>query len=1022
MPPPSASLLRGPVGVASPSSVLRQLSFEAISSSNINSPFARSTRSSLSNRKLQGVLWKRRDVFKNRWRPRWFVLHPHQGVLTYYLLTNSNDHTSTSRDNGGIRDNFDAEADTDENNLGSNRRRTWSESSNFSEHSVDYDVVPRGTIYLLGGCTVHVNDQLTRPEENLYAFTIVSPTGGSMATTSPTSTSSKCHLAARTAEARTRWIRRIAIVCGDQIEEDEGDGRMMNDESALDNTTFPSTAEESSQATLAAPLSARKWSRMDDSVGRSSTTILENVPSQLAEKIDRILDRYLPLCNSESHYANVGWTQLVDSDSNSNEIGTSSSLADSTIVNGSWICEDPKDGLQIIKSTALLRGQNPRTVFNLLIDSTKRPLYETNIQSEERLQVYNPHVMIDYFAYHAVWPTSAREFAVAVHWQVVTRQSSTGEEERAIVVMGFSCDEANKLKPSQANFVRGNLKISMSLLRPIDDDRSDGKTSCLMTRILSYDLCGSIPLRLTNTVMLQQANLPRIVDTYLIRQAQHLEPTAVLTTTPLTNQDLVRGIVQPLLDSTRTRRGRRISFDDEDVPRMATNGAVCSTNEASSLSVAKTVETSAGRSATSPSASNTYRPSTEHADRRTPLKLEGHAIDHRPSLAVTSLVLLTPVLLYSCSRSNISATTAILAPCKELVFLASAWCAIRWVVLLHLGPSFYDSSLTGRLTQTNSEDLVATMTCRFSVDLKGVLRYIANSKEAREEDKLSSDRDISVTHIVVCALARALTKLRKEETVTVVDQVRTFPSRSRRVNIPWLCVDGVYQDKNDAGGCGIGISVLLPPTSASPTPSSMVTIFEADQKYRSVQAVANYLAQKGRRAASNSPPEKRPPWYMVLLSHVVPLFLIVPTSEYQNRLNHFRYGQCLVVATPDSSGHHGEIDIDVAVQDSNDVRDFVIDSSFQIVMVVSGVRLQPSDQQQMFQVRAANGSIHNGSRDGSTSSSVTGQGPVTQSNKKAMLSMSMTIRNVPVTRTHVCRKLAEDVQKFLQFPEMVDEN
>ena len=174
--PSSTSVLSGAAGVASPSSVLRQLSFEAMSSSSITSPLARRTRSSYSHRKQQGVLWKRRDVFKNRWRPRWFVLHPHQGVLTYYLLTNENDHTV--RDGNSVRDNL---VETNHNNDtpggGSNRRRTWSESSNVSENSVDYDVVPRGTIYLLGGCSVEANDALTRPEDNLYAFTIISPMG-----------------------------------------------------------------------------------------------------------------------------------------------------------------------------------------------------------------------------------------------------------------------------------------------------------------------------------------------------------------------------------------------------------------------------------------------------------------------------------------------------------------------------------------------------------------------------------------------------------------------------------------------------------------------------------------------------------------------------------------------------------------------------------------------------------------------------------------------------------------------------
>mmetsp|Transcript_17702 Transcript_17702/g.20281 ORF Transcript_17702/g.20281 Transcript_17702/m.20281 type:complete len:118 (+) Transcript_17702:124-477(+) len=64
-------------------SILESLSFEARDQQEMTM-----TPSSLRPMHIQGVLWKRRDVFKNRWRPRWFVLHPDQRVLTYYLLTN----------------------------------------------------------------------------------------------------------------------------------------------------------------------------------------------------------------------------------------------------------------------------------------------------------------------------------------------------------------------------------------------------------------------------------------------------------------------------------------------------------------------------------------------------------------------------------------------------------------------------------------------------------------------------------------------------------------------------------------------------------------------------------------------------------------------------------------------------------------------------------------------------------------------------------------------------------------------
>lgn len=83
-------------------------------------------------------------------------------------------------------------------NQESNRRRTLSESS---PHTIDCDVVPRGTIYLIES-TVEANEALTVPEEDLYTLTITDHENGS-----------HCHLAARTIEARDEWIQHIRRVC-----------------------------------------------------------------------------------------------------------------------------------------------------------------------------------------------------------------------------------------------------------------------------------------------------------------------------------------------------------------------------------------------------------------------------------------------------------------------------------------------------------------------------------------------------------------------------------------------------------------------------------------------------------------------------------------------------------------------------------------------------------------------------------------------------------------------------------------
>lgn len=170
---------------------------------------------------MQGILWKRRDVFRNRWRQRWFVLHSDQRVLTYYLLANQDKEqvvsggTSSTSSRRRRATAFGTSSPPSSISVGSaansshrdnenrelNRRRTLSESSSVSINTIDCDVVPRGTIYLPGS-TVEANEALTRPREDLYALTITNHETGA-----------HCHLSARTVDSRNEWIHHIRCVC-----------------------------------------------------------------------------------------------------------------------------------------------------------------------------------------------------------------------------------------------------------------------------------------------------------------------------------------------------------------------------------------------------------------------------------------------------------------------------------------------------------------------------------------------------------------------------------------------------------------------------------------------------------------------------------------------------------------------------------------------------------------------------------------------------------------------------------------
>ena len=80
-----------------------------------------------------------------------------------------------------------------------------------------------------------------------------------------------------------------------------------------------------------------------------------------------------------------------------------------------------------------------------------------------------------------------------------------------ILMCAFSYPEADHLFPTPSDHVRGDLHVTMLLLRLVDEDR------CEATRLLSYNLRGNIHPSLSNTIMQQQATMPRVIANHLVQ-------------------------------------------------------------------------------------------------------------------------------------------------------------------------------------------------------------------------------------------------------------------------------------------------------------------------------------------------------------------------------------------------------------------------------------------------------------------------------------------------------------------------
>ena len=909
---------------------------------------------------LQGVLWKRRDIFTNRWRPRWFVLHPPQGLLTYYLL----DETVSGRLAAA---NASLPQATTVSTVSSllqpttfdpssssfvPRRRTssWDSLGGLvSENAVDYDVVPRGTIYLIG-CTVTVNETLSKPNQQLFALTIRPPPPNSSSSSSPlggdtTTTAPHVHLAARSATARDAWVQRLQYVCrqrpvetgmmmtlSENVPDDSSPPTIITttNEGVVTATTTTRAGDESAGANVVAAAAAvvsrppsppppppPAWT----SVG-SASRWYENVPPAVAQRIQTVMDETLPILSSSTDDDTEGgspdpcqWKEVFrqgrDDDDNNNVMARSYWRKPNTTNNTGDTTPPP-----MLYSTAVLEQQVPCQVFDVLVDPDQQAEWDPSIKEAARLHVLNPHTFYEYCSYRAAWPTSPRELVTVLHWRVVVRkkkkpktktnndeEQKEEEEERAILIVSFSCPEAEQVRgPPAEGHVRAKLHVCLTLLQPkpmssSSSSSSSASVACLVQRVLSVDMGGfQVGFPWTNIMLTQRFSLLVRLADYL-RQYERQDALPTMVRSALIDDEMCQKIIlrqgtyDNQMDAHRRSPGRH---------RKRTESREDAENEDAESLVIDDTEYRNGKKRSSP-------------------------FPKEPSVVTQAILLFVPVAM---------AKFAVLLqlPYPSLWFFLCVFVMIRRIVLLHLG-EYIPLNGPNRNTERSRQQLTGPVTCRFQVDLKGVLRFIANKKEEREELKTGT-AEVSVVHIVACAVARAL---------------RDEPQLDkRRFSIPWLFIDVLCPNRHPDDG----VSVTISENEDEP-----ITLKSVDKS--GVQTVADQFAQ------------------------------LTKLKGRQQEL-----GQCLVMATT----NYDQIDMET---DS-----VPIDPSVRVVAVIGGVRLEHNPHPAR---RASHGlpPNHNRSLRPVLALSLTMGGPA---GCPGMGSVDFV----------TCRRFAEEVQKLLQFPEMCD--
>eukprot|EP00980_Cylindrotheca_fusiformis_P004899 scaffold1041_cov121-Cylindrotheca_fusiformis.AAC.4 len=791
-------------------SVLDYLSFQASPRGEITTSAAATTSTTMpQSQRMQGVLWKRRDLFKNHWRPRWFVLHHQQHLLTYYLLSNSSNNNN-SRSNA-----------TPPALASGNRSRTASESSNVTQNTVDYDVVPRGSIYLLGS-TVETNPLLTNPAENLYVMTITDHRNATYV-----------HLAARSIDIRQEWIQQIRLVCQrprprtTMSQQQRPRRELARLPSTASTTTYASTAapppaepltlqnavqphlDDCSNSSLQwmsaesyplAPEIYREVEVLLQDMDFDNTTIPwkeqwmdawrnetdPEISEDYANELGDILEQALPTGSSSSSPTTATGTSLSSfpptSDDNSSSNSKWSTLSTELLYDNvpPALVQSMEQVLQkylpyvehkdhpdlnfkydqhgvhcsVHKKQQLIRSirtiapgtHTPADYLQLLWVFERDLELESNVTLQEPLLQYNVHTTLVYKAYQAVWPTGPREFCSVAHWRLLKtkRNSETGKGGGlALCLLAFSCPEAEELRPRVApKHVRGHLEVSLQVWEQTP-------AGCVHTRILSYDLKGQIPRAIIQTVMTQQAELPRIMDAHLTRvkkRRRNNNNNARSSITSVSKLDY-EALYQVLKDKNAAALVKKKKKKEKE-KKEAAAAARRNKNKASD-----------NDSIVEPSSSLTGTATQSRAD--------------APSIWMESMVLLSPVLCHKLlslvlNGWNVTSwmTPWVVAVCMVL--------AVRWICLEHL--LRYSILLPQKATIPAAGGGVATTfmkkttrqgitRCNFSVNLRNIDRFLER-KRGREDKQATSSSTTKqppppkaeMSHVVIRALARAMAK------------------------------------------------------------------------------------------------------------------------------------------------------------------------------------------------------------------------------------------------------------------------
>ncbi|GAB9464048.1 hypothetical protein Gpo141_00001489 [Globisporangium polare] len=323
------------------------------------------------------------------------------------------------------------------------------------------DANPKG-IVVLSGCDVRVTK-----DKKLYSFRISHPKTSKvydLATTLPSRTEEWIEAL----QAATRFVSNSSMLAP-QLSRSESTNSSMDGGSGSGSSRGLRTKGSSSN-NLRASLVGLNSADFDVIRLDNNEEHMAALPEQFKSRLEALMAEFVLQARDDA----LGWKLQTEKLDVKAYVRSASKL-------GSF------KGVGVIQ-------QHPYVVLKLILEISRRHLFDPQLLAKQRLHLYDQHTFIDHLVYKAVFPASPRDFVNITHWRVL--------RDGSILVIAASVDREDLCPKKEPKIVRAEAIMAGFLLLPSAD-----YTSVTAKYITKADIKSGVPQAMQTKLFIKQAFL-----------------------------------------------------------------------------------------------------------------------------------------------------------------------------------------------------------------------------------------------------------------------------------------------------------------------------------------------------------------------------------------------------------------------------------------------------------------------------------------------------------------------------------